>query len=497
MANGSPSTSSAPLGRFFKHSTIYAIGNVLNRIGALLLLPIYTNYLTVAEYGALEFFYVIAAVVTGFLSVGIAHATLRFYFDYEREEDRNSVVTTNLTVSFAITAIGVSLVGFWHEPLARTIFGTERDYSLGMLIVLGTLVLELSSQVCLAYMRAKEHSGLFVAIMFLKLLVQVATNSYLVIVRDMGVEGVLLGNMCAVAFGWIVLVAFVLSKCRYRFDWNKVTPTLKYSFPFLLSTLAGLVSAYADRFLINSLLTLQILGLYALALKFADLLDSFIGEPFNRSYGAFRFTIMKDHDAARIQSDIVRFLFAGLAIAGLAIVYFCHELLVVMSDSAFWPAASVVPVLMIGGALRVLVYPMQTGILYEKRTSYIFYLGVLAAVTSVAGNYVLIQWLGLWGACLALILRELVVLVATNRVSQRFFKVQYDYRRMAIIAVVPVLFYFAAVPLTGLPLQVAIPAKAGIFIVFVAVMLYSGAFRRDEIEWVKAKAVGLWKNRRT
>lgn len=493
MSNGSPSPSGAPLGRFFKHSTIYAIGNVLNRIGALLLLPIYTNYLTVAEYGALEFFYVIAAVVTGFLSVGIAHATLRFYFDYEKEEDRNSVVTTNLTVSFLITSVGVSIVGFWHEPLARMIFGTERDYSLGILIVLGTLVLELSSQVCLAYMRAKEHSGLFVAIMFLKLLIQVATNSYLVIIRKMGVEGVLLGNMCAVSFGWIVLVAFVLSKCRYRFDWPKVTPTLKYSFPFLLSTLAGLVSAYADRFLINTLLTLQILGLYALALKFSDLLDSFIGEPFNRSYGAFRFTIMKDHDAARVQADIVRFLFAGLAIAATAIVFFCHELLVVMSNNAFWPAASLVPVLMIGGAFRVLVYPMQTGILFEKKTKYIFYLGVLAAITSVSGNYLLIQWLGLWGACLALVLRELVVLIATNRISQRYFRVRYDYRRMVIIAIVPVLFYFASLPLTGLSLLVAIPAKACLFVFFLGAMLYSGAFHRHEIIWVKAQATGLWK----
>lgn len=493
MSSGSQRTSSAPLGRFFKHSTIYAVGNMLNRIGALLLLPIYTNYLTVGEYGALEFFYVIAAVVTGFLSVGIAHATLRFYFDYEREDDRNAVVTTNLTVSFVITSAGVLLVGFWHEPLARMIFGAERDYSLGVLIVLGTLVLELSSQVCLAYMRAKEHSGLFVGIMLLKLLVQVATNSYLVIIRHMGVEGVLLGNMCAVAFGWIFLVAFVISKCRYRFDWPKVAPTLKYSFPFLLSTLAGLVSAYADRFLINTLLTLQILGLYALALKFADLLDSFIGEPFNRSYGAFRFTIMKDHDAARVQADVVRFLFAGLAIAGLAIVFFSHELLAVMSNSAFWPAASLVPILMIGGALRVLVYPMQTGILYEKKTKYIFYLGVVAALVSVSGNYIFIQWLGLWGACLALVLRELVVLVATNRISQRFFKVRYDYRRMAIIAMVAVLFYLAAVPLTGLPLHVAIPAKACLFIVFLAVMLHSGAFQRQEILWVRAQTVGLWK----
>ena len=66
--------------RFFKHSSIYAIGNILNRIGAFLLLPIYTTYLTVVEYGTLEMFYLVSSVVSGILAIGIAHATLHYAF---------------------------------------------------------------------------------------------------------------------------------------------------------------------------------------------------------------------------------------------------------------------------------------------------------------------------------------------------------------------------------------------------------------------------------
>ena len=55
------------IGRFFKHSYIYAIGNIINRIGAFLLLPVYTNYLTVGEYGALELFYGVSSVIFGFI----------------------------------------------------------------------------------------------------------------------------------------------------------------------------------------------------------------------------------------------------------------------------------------------------------------------------------------------------------------------------------------------------------------------------------------------
>ena len=476
---------SAPLGRFFKHSTIYAFGNMLNRIAALLLLPIYTNYLTVAEYGALELFYVIAAVCTGFLSVGIAHATLRFYFEYDTETDRHSVVTTNLTVSLLISLTGVLLIGQWHEALARYAFGGP-EYSRGVLIILATLVFELSSQVSLAFLRAKEYSKLFVGIMFFKLLIQLGANTYFVVFLDKGVEGVLTGNLIAVAFGWTCLTVVVLSKCGYRFEWSKAAPALKYSFPFLLSTLTGLVSAYTDRFLINSLLSLQLLGIYALALKFSELLENLIGEPFNRSYGAFRFSIMKEGNAAEIQARIVRYLLVALAATGLGIVYFAKDLLTVMSDPGYWPAVTILPILMVGGLLKVLNYTFQTGILYEKKTHHIFQIGLIAASTSVVSNFLMIKWMGLVGACLAQVLTASVVLTVTNRISQRYFRVRYDYRRLLVIAGITVFFYLISLPLANHPIHVDFPAKVLLYIAFVLTLFFSGALLTEERFWLRS-----------
>ncbi len=40
-----------------------------------------------------------ASLAQGLLSVGIAHATLRFYFDYKEQADRNAVVSTNLVAT--------------------------------------------------------------------------------------------------------------------------------------------------------------------------------------------------------------------------------------------------------------------------------------------------------------------------------------------------------------------------------------------------------------
>jgi len=177
------------IGRFFRHSGVYALGNMLNRLGAFLLLPIYTHYLSVAQYGALELFYVINAVVSGILSIGIAHATLRFYFEYPEQGERNAVVSTNLAASFVITVAGILPLALGAKDIARYLFN-DAAMARGVWLILATLVFELSSQVSLAYLRAREHSVFFITVSFCKLMVQIAVNMVLLMRFDAGVLGV-------------------------------------------------------------------------------------------------------------------------------------------------------------------------------------------------------------------------------------------------------------------------------------------------------------------
>lgn len=473
------------IARFLKHSTIYAVGNVLNRAGALLLLPLYTNYLTTAEYGALEMFYVVSAVVSGFVSVGIAHATLRFYFDYEREQDRNAVVSSNLIAAFTIACLGATLVGFWREPLAQAVFGSAA-HGRGIAIVLVTLVLELSSQVCLAYLRARERSLLFVSVSFAKLVVQCIANAYLVIVLAAGVEGVLLGNLLAVAAGWLFLTGYTTYQCGLRFELRKTLPSLKYSFPFLLSTLTGLVSANVDRVLISTFLSLQILGVYALAAKFATLLEYLVGEPFNRSYGAFRFSIMKDPLAAQIHVRLVRFLFVATLSIGLLIVLVTGDVLRLISNAEFWPATDVLPLLALASLFLIISYPLNTGILYAKRTRYIFYVNLLAAATSAGGNLMLIPWLGIHGAATAQVLVAVVIAVGSDRLSQRFFPVTYEWRPMALALAAAILTYFAA-PVDEPTTPVNVALKLLLYGLFLLALILVGAIKRSELLWLRGR----------
>lgn len=475
----------SPLARFFRHSSVYAVGNLINRIGAFLLLPLYTNHLSVAEYGSLELLYVGMAIVSGVLSVGIAHATLRFYFEYDDPADRHALISTNLIASFVICLIGVVAVVPWSGWLSHQAFGSTA-YTMSIYLVLATIVFELSSQVSLAYLRAIERSSLFVAIAFAKLIIQIAANTYLVLVMHAGVQGVILGNLLTVLVGWVVLTAFTVRHCGFTFHRSKAGPVLRYSFPFLLSTLVGLVSSNTDRVLISSVVSLQALGLYALSLKFSNLLQELIGEPFNRAYGAFRFSIMNFPDAGKIQAKIVRYFLIICVAAALGVVFFTEDVLRVISAREYWPAAALLPVMLLASVLNVLAYPLQTGILINKQPRQIFYINVLVALVGISANIMLIPLIGLNGAVTALLIAAITNVTLTNAIAQRSFPVEYEYGRWLILAAIALVHFALGAAAGQLSGWASILAKAGLMTSFIAVVLMSPVVSRAELAEIRS-----------
>jgi O-antigen/teichoic acid export membrane protein len=478
------------LARFARHSTVYAAGNIINRVGAFLLLPLYTNYLSLAEYGALELFYTASAIVSGLLSVGLAHATLRFYFEYSNESDRRSLVRTSFFAILGLGVFGALLVLPWSSQIASALF-SHNEYRWGVPLVLITMIFELGSQVCLAYIRAVERSMFFVGVAVAKLILQVLLNTILVGKFDAGVEGVLLGNLVAVFVGWLILTSFTLSQCGIGFEKSKILPVLRYSAPFLYATIVSLVAGNFDRVFLGTKLSIAALGTYALASKFSSLLTELIGDPFNRSYGAFRFSIMGKPDAAIIQERITRYFAAGLFAASLGIALFTHDILAMTSDEQFWSAANYTPLLVIVALLRAIIYPMQTGVLYGKKSAQLFYIKVLATGVGTALTISLIGALSITGVCIALIVSAAVELVATDYLSQKIFPVRYQWRRIALGAALAFTFYLAAWPINTLAMVWSIPLKSVLWVGFLVALLLSPMLQKDEVQEIKRTLYAL------
>lgn len=472
-----------------KHSSIYVIGGMLNRVGVFLLLPVYTSYLSLAEYGTLELFYATAAVASGLLSAGLAHATLRFYFEYEEEAERNAVVSTNLALGGLLGVVGAVGIMAAREPLAATVFGTP-GASTGLVIIAITMALEMSTQICLGFVRAREASKTFLAIVLARLVVQVAANSYAVIGLGAGVTGVLTGNALAVGFGWLCAITYTVRRCGLRVDLSKADPILRYSLPFLASTIVAVLAANVDRLVIRKLLSLEALGLFALALKFSILPEQLIGEPFNRAYGALRFSIMRQENAALVQAKVVRLLLAVAVFTALGVQLFTVDVLRFMSGVEFRGAVAYLPWLLIAAIIRIVTYPLQTGILVRRRTGRLFHINLANSCLYIAGSLLLIRYFGVAGVCLAMVGSASFTMIATDRAAQAHFPVRYEWDRLVRIILIGAGAFLAGLPLVTADTSAVIPLKMLVLAGFAVALVFSAAFDADERTMARDWAYG-------
>ena len=75
-----------------KHTLIYSLGNFMQRIVSLLLLPVYTRFLTPHDYGVKELVALSTDVIGILLATAISGAIYRFYFEYKDVKEIKKVI---------------------------------------------------------------------------------------------------------------------------------------------------------------------------------------------------------------------------------------------------------------------------------------------------------------------------------------------------------------------------------------------------------------------
>ena len=111
------------LRRLGRHSVIYGIGGLVSRVIAVLLLPLYTRYLTPDDYGQIETLLALTTVMGLLLRAGITSAFFRFYFDVDDDAGRLRVLRTSFWFSMGAGTLGLALLLALAEPVSTVLFG--------------------------------------------------------------------------------------------------------------------------------------------------------------------------------------------------------------------------------------------------------------------------------------------------------------------------------------------------------------------------------------
>lgn len=450
-----------------RNGLYYGIAMVASKAAGFLMLPIYTRYLTPADYGVAELLMTTVDVISMIAGLGITAAIFKVRADYKTEEERNRVFSTALSLLFVFGAASAALGLFFSAPLSRLVFG-HTDFADFFRIVFVTFFLQQGLiAVPLMFIRARENARLFMAIGLTKLALQLTLNITLLVILDMGLVGILLSGMLAELIMSVYLVAHIGRESGFAFDRDKARALLGFGYPFVFTSLGSFALVFADRYFLNAYADLPTIGIYALAYKLGFMLVFLAVTPFQQVWEPQRFRIAETPAAAATFQRVFVYLNILLLGIGLALALFAREILYVMSDPAYWPAQYFVPLVVLAYVFHTWTFFCDFGLQKTGRS------GRIAQVSVVSAGIILLLltwWVpqfGAYGALSALIVTYVVRFALVYRLSQRAYPLDYGLSKaLPLLAIAIALGAFGVVA-GNYPLPMAIAYKLSLLLLFV------------------------------
>ena len=295
------------------------------------------------------------------------------------------------------------LIAAFGKPLSLLVFSDSK--ATGLLIAFSfTLLFQGFIEVPMVFIRARQKPVLFIIFSTLKLMLQLSLNIYLVVLLHMKVEGVIYSALISGFAMSIILLVYTLKITGLKFSIEKAKILTSFSMPLVLTGLVSFFLTFGDRYFLRYYCSMAEFGIYSLAYKFGFLLMFIIVQPFSNHWDSEKYIIMKSPNAKQIFQQTF-LAYSMLTIAFVVIIsIFVKNLLMIMSEQAFWSAYTLVPVVMLAYIFNALVSFTNLGIFAANKTMEITYGTVIGAVAVGVSYFVLIPKFGPAGAAWATVI---------------------------------------------------------------------------------------------
>ena len=411
---------------------IYSASLFIGRLAAFLFLPVYTRYLTPADYGILELLDLLTNVSGLIMGANLGQGLFYYYFEAQSQEEKTRWVNAAFVGSFLFGAICIALGLGCSRQFSVAVFGTARYatfISIDFLILGLSLPIE-AGRCCLRVLdRARTYVWTTVA--------GTAIGIVLNLVFLVGYRAQVKGMLISALITSIALAAYTIWQIwppprSVRLS-AEVGAMVKYSLPLILGGLAVFFIHYGDRIFLRTRVSLGVLGLYSLAYKIGMSI-AFLHAPFIMHWNAHVSEIVQGANGERTFARVTTYLTAVLIAGTVALSILCTPALRLTVGSSFWGAGTLVPVLAMAYLIRALGAHVQSVFIVAGKPGLEARVNTVGSLACLVAYAVLIPRFKAAGAAWATLIGFTVILLYGFWQAQRLRAFPFEYGRLARIA---------------------------------------------------------------
>ena len=466
-----------------KHTLIYATGIVIGKAASFIMLPIYTRFLTPADYGVLELLQMTIDVVGMLAGLGLASSVFKFYAEEDGNDGKAEVISTATTALIILSVVSASLGALFAPQLTRLILGPGQPTLYFQLFFL-IYFIQTITIIPYLFIRAEHRSVMFVMLSVVRLILSLSLNILFVVYFRYGVRGVLYSTLISWTLTGGYITLYTYRRVGRRFSLPRIETMTLFALPLVLWSLANFILTFSDRYFLKYFTDNATVGIYSLAYQFGFALAAFALVPFNSIWDPQRFEIARQADADQIFRRVFFYLNLVLLTCACVISVSVHDILRVMAGYSFRSAYKLVPVLMVPFILQAWSNYCNIGLYLKNKTKPLAWAALITVVVDLGLNYLLIPRWGPYGAAWATAGAYAVRLALVYPLSQRLFHINYGWSRVLAVTALLTAVYFLRDMLPQLHLITSLAVSAG-FLAAAGLVIHFGVLHQDERDLVR------------
>lgn len=443
-------TKSTSLRSLGKNTALYGVAGVVARVVGVLMLPVYTHYLTPAQYGLLALLDTTVEITSILFAAGTRAGLQRFFFKADTELERKRVVFTTWVLELGLSSAGALALMAAAPFVYRHVLVGAGNPGLIRIAALN-FALAAASGAPLVFLQIEQRATAFTVVLIGKLALQVTLNVVFLAWFHLGVASILWSTTISSAVVGVILGAYLMSRTGIHVSREVARNIRRFGVPYQITTAAAFILAFGDRFFLARYQNESVVGIYGLAYQFGFLLYQLCTTPFLRAWDPQRFQMVTHGVAERDASYARGFLYFNLLLVttAMGISVFVRPVIYILTSPSYHSAAALVPLVLVAYVIQSWGDATKFGIDVSERTRLFTYASWIATAVVIALYAILIPPFAGIGAVVATIIAFVVRFVLGYRFSQRLWPVRYGWApvlRLSAVAALVVAVDFIWVP---------------------------------------------------
>lgn len=421
--------------KLIKNTAILSFGTFCTKGIMFIMTPLFTHWLSQEDYGTFDLILTYITLLIPIIVFNCSEATFRFLIESD-EKEKQSIMSNTIVIhliGFLIGILVIAIMGSVYLPIRK------------IAIYFGILLLlEVTYNTMTMILRGLKKLPIYAIANILFVVVMVISVTLFVKVKQMGLNGIILGYI----IGYAVSVLFMILTSRtYQYfsikHANKklLKEMLKYCIPLIPTGISWWVMNASDRTIVSIVLGTSANAVLAVANKIPNLCQTFFNV-FHLSWQENAIETRNDEDRDRYYNDIFNKMIKVLISISVVILSGNFILFKYLFTDDYFGAYYQVPILI--GAIIISMLAKFLGAIYisnmESKKSGITTL--IAAIINLVVHLGLINIIGLYAATISTIISYLVLFIIRYKDIRKSTNIRLN--KGTINAIIMLIYFFIA-----------------------------------------------------